>query len=429
MLVFIVAFLGQWPLVANPGYFSHDELQWASYADARTISWTLWTDVHAFQYRPLTFNSWLLLSRLLFAQPFAFHAVMVAWGAGNAVLVHALGRRFGMAALPAAIGALVFALGPFATYTDGWVGTIGDLAWLSCALLAGLAAMRWPRAVPSAVAATIFTTLAFLAKEAAISIPALLALAWWFDGRKRHWLAATAASSLVAFVYLVLRLGTLLHGAPGGSQYVADVANVPSRWLEYQLFLFVPKTFETIGTLAFGLDRYLVAAGILWLGMAAAMWRSGPRHLWLFLAGGIATLAPALLLGSSANQYGYGFAAIGAMVAAASWRRAPRWGRTVLVLCALACAWHGKFVIQTMRHVGEVQAVFSPALADAVHGRGDAPLRLRPAPGAEAWIFSRLTQDVPSYRGVPIDDRVSLVSDHAAADFVILANGELLPTR
>ena len=435
LVVFALALLGQWLLIANPGYFSHDELQWAAFAGSEgPIHWSSWTAIDAFQYRPLTFNLWLWLSRQLFAQPQAFHFLLVAWGAGNAALLCALARRFGVATWPAIIGALVFALGPFAAYVHGWVGTIGDLAWVSCALLAGLVATRWPRVAVAATAAAAFTAIGLLAKEAAAAIPVLLAVAWWFDGRRRHWAAATLAAATVVAIYLALRIGVLLHAPREGTQYALSVAHVPLRWLEYQLFAFVPTVFEAFNTLSRGFDGRIAVAGVLWLALMAALWRSSPRIAAIFLLAGIAALAPALPLGSSWNHYGYGFAAITAMAVAAAWPRAPRWGRGVIALCALLCLWHGANVMRMMRHVGEVQAVFSPALADAVAARasqphGDAPLRLRPAPDADAWIFARLTHDIPSYRGVAIGRRVVLVAADAPADAVIAADGRIMPLR
>jgi hypothetical protein len=435
LVVFALALLGQWLLIANPGYFSHDELQWAAFAGSEgPIHWSSWTAIDAFQYRPLTFNLWLWLSRQLFAQPQAFHFLLVTWGAGNAAVLCALARRFGMATWPAIIGALVFALGPFAAYVHGWVGTIGDLAWVSCALLAGLVATRWPRVATAALAAAAFTAIGLLAKEAAAAIPVLLAVAWWFDGRKRHWAAATLAAATVVAIYLALRIGVLLHAPREGAQYALSVAHVPLRWLEYQLFAFVPTVFEAFNTLSRGFDGRIAVAGVLWLALMAALWRSSPRIAAIFLLAGIAALAPALPLGSSWNHYGYGFAAITAMAVAAAWPRAPRWGRGVIALCALLCLWHGANVMRMMRHVGEVQAVFSPALADAVAARasqphGDAPLRLRPAPDADAWIFARLTHDIPSYRGVAIGRRVVLVAADAPADAVIAADGRIMPLR
>src|SRR3546814_6477393 len=74
--VFALAFLGSWLLWTNPGYFSHDELQWASFAgNSGPIQWVPWLDVASFQYRPLTFNLWLWLSRHLFDTPQLFHAL------------------------------------------------------------------------------------------------------------------------------------------------------------------------------------------------------------------------------------------------------------------------------------------------------------------------------------------------------------------
>jgi hypothetical protein len=49
------------PLALNPGWFSHDELQWAAFArplDGVPIA-AGWLEVERFQYRPLTFELWL----------------------------------------------------------------------------------------------------------------------------------------------------------------------------------------------------------------------------------------------------------------------------------------------------------------------------------------------------------------------------------
>ena len=139
-LVFFAVLLAQLPLILNPGYFSHDELQWAVRAvDGYAFPWL---DNDAFQYRPLTFNLWLWLSWHLFEQPQAFHAVLVAWGAGNAALLFAVGRGFGVRTWPAVVGALSFALGPYAAYVHGWVGTLADLVWVACALVLSWSVQR-----------------------------------------------------------------------------------------------------------------------------------------------------------------------------------------------------------------------------------------------------------------------------------------------
>jgi hypothetical protein len=309
----------------------------------------------------------------------------------------------------------------------GWVGTIADLAWVSCALVVGLC-VRDARPATVAGIAALLTATALLAKEAAVSIPALLALAWWMDGRRRSWGAAALAAGAVAMVYLALRADALLHAPREGAQYVLQARNVPVRWLEFQLFPTIPATFEIATTLARGVTGRVVAAAILWIALLAASWRSDRRLATAFLLGGLATLAPVLPLGISGDHYGYAFAALTAGVAAAAWPLAPRWGRGILSLVALLCVWHGVNVMRQLRHAGDLQAVFSPALADVLRGRTDR-VRLRVTEPRDAWIFARLTHEIPRYDGVVIGDRTTLVSAGMPADYAIRADGGLSPLR
>ena len=422
--VFALACLLQLPLVLNPGYYSHDELQWAVHAaDGVQV---LWLDVSAFQYRPLTFNLWMLLSRALFDTPVLFHAVLVAAGALNAALLFAVGRGFGVQARHAMAGALVFVLSPYAVYTHGWVGCIADLLWVGCALLLALCVQRANRTLLAALAAALFTGLALVAKEAAFAIPPLLALAWWFDGRKPKWLFAMLASGAVAALYLGLRIDVLLHAPREGSQYVLSAWHVPLRWLEYQLFPPIVPLQEAITTLQRSLPALI--AGILWLGLLAALWQAGRRHVALFLLGGIAALLPVLPLASAWNHYAYGFAALAAMTVAAAWPRASRIGRIVIGMFAVLTVLHGGAVMWRMQQVGRIQSVFSPALAEAVRTRTEAkPVVLQLAPGIKPWIVQRLTHDIPRYAGVRIGDRVRLGGNGETADYIVQPDGRLQP--
>lgn len=435
-LVLLLALLGQIPLLLNPGYFSHDELQWAAAADVAAgapLPWFPWTAVDAYQYRPLTFNLWLWLSHRLFDDPQGFHAVCVLWGSVNAMLLAVLGRRLGVAPLPAAAAALVFALGPFAALVHGWVGTLGDLIWSSCALGIGLLATARVRIGWVVAGTAVLTASALLAKEAAMAIPAMLAVAWWFDRRRRVWGLTMVSSAVVAAVYLLLRLEALLQPVAQGPQYALSLAHPPLRWLEYQLFaplLHVPETFATFPQ---GGRIGLAIAAVLWLGGLFALSRGGWRLLALALVGGIAALLPVLPLGASWNHYGYAWAAWTAMCFAAAWPAMPRSSRALVVLTAVLALAHGAMVMRLIHRVGTIQAVFSPALADAVAAAPAHPVRLQVAPDASAWIFQRLTHEIPGYRGVPIGARVMLVAAgmpaDASADYRIEADGRLVPLR
>ncbi len=431
-MVLVLALLGQWPLLLNPGYFSHDELQWAAAADVPAgapLPWFPWTAVDVYQYRPLTFNLWLWLSHRLFDAPQGFHAVCVLWGSINAMLLTVLGRRLGVAPLPAAAAALVFALGPFAALVHGWVGTLGDLIWSSCALGIGLLATARVRTGWVVAGTAVLTALALLGKEAGMAIPAMLAVAWWFDRRRPVWRLAMVSSAFVAAVYLLLRLEALLQPVAQGPQYVLSLAHPPLRWLEYQLFaplLHVPETFATF---AHGGRIGLTIAVVLWLGGLFALSRGGWRLLALALVGGVAALLPVLPLGASWNHYGYAWAAWTAMCFAAGWPAMPRSSRVLVLLTALLVLAHGAMVMRLIHRVGTIQTVFSPALAAAVANAGSHPVRLRVAPDAGAWIFQRLTHEIPRYRGVPIGARVALVAADAPADYRVEADGRLTPLR
>ena len=420
--VFALACLLQLPLALNPGYYSHDELQWAVYAaDGAQVPWL---DVSAFQFRPLTFNLWMLLSRALFDTPMLFHAVLVAAGALNAALLFAAGRGFGVPVRAAMAGALVFVLSPYAVYTHGWVGCIADLLWVGCALLLALCVQHTSRAVLAGFAAALLTTIALLAKEAAFAIPSLLALAWWFDGRKPKWLVAMFASGAVAVIYLGLRIDVLLNAPREGSQYVLSAWHAPLRWLEYQLFPPIVPLQEAITTLHRPLPALI--AVVVWLGLLGALWQAGRRNVALFLLGGIAALLPVLPLASAWNHYAYGFAALAAMTVAAAWPTASRIGQIAIGVFATLVVLHGAAVMWRMQQVGRIQSVFSPALAEAVRTRTDAgPVVLQLAPGIKPWIVQRLTHDIPRYDGVEIGNRVRLAGDGDAADYIVQPDGQL----
>ena len=57
----------------------------------------------------------------------------------------------------------------------GWIGTLGDLAWLSCALLCAAIAVRQPRAWLAGVAAAVLTASEYASRSSSSSGSALTA--------------------------------------------------------------------------------------------------------------------------------------------------------------------------------------------------------------------------------------------------------------
>lgn len=428
--VFVAVVVLQLPLILNPGYYSHDELQWAAFADQGQTFASLWAQVDTFQYRPVTFSLWIWLSSHLFEHPQAFHGVMVAWGGLNAVLLARLMVRLGVGAKAAFVGAVVFAMSAFAIQTHGWAGTLADLIWVSCALLVGQLALGGRRGWQVFAGAALLTALGLLSKESAIVIPALAALGWLFLGRGRSWVMATAGSLLPTLVWLALRVQVVLFSPREASNYEWSFRFLPLRWLEYQLYtpLVTRAGINNLFPGSFDEPRVWVAIAI-WLALAWTFWRVGARWFWAFLLAGGAALGPVLILAESSNQYGYGFAAVVAALGAAAWAHVGRAGRVVLVLFATLSVWHGVNVMRRMHEVGTIQSRFSPAVAAAVSNATTYPVRIRAADAGQHWIYLRFTHQIPQYRGVPIGDRVQLVATDAPADYVIAKDGTLSPAK
>jgi hypothetical protein len=427
----LIAVLAQWPLLLNPGYFSHDELQWAARADLPlgSVAWLSWTDWHTFQFRPLTFNLWLLLSHALFATPRAFHAVWVVLGVGNALLLLRLMLRSAIAPPVALLFALGFVLGPYAIFTQGWVATLADLLWVGCGLLIaqllcwadGESSRRWT----ACVGVFALTTLALLAKESAIVLPALIVLAWALFGRSRLLRDAVIAAALPVVAYLSLRLNVILFSPREGDVYAWSAWSVPRQWLMYQVFPLLPSVSEIRSTAAVS-SRHLWYAMLFWLVLAGVTLRANRRAGCLLLVGGAIALGPVLLLEIPSDQYGYGFAAITMFALAWAWPTLGRTGKSFAVLFVLIGVWHGVNIQRELLHDGQRQARFSPALAQAIAKATLLPVRIR-LPDDDAWLYQRLTHEIPGYEHVPIGDRVRLVNRGETADYAIAADGTLVP--
>ena len=430
LLVLVLGLLAQWLLILNPGYFSHDELQRAADSDTSSISampWVSWTDASPFQYRPLTLNLWFVISHFAFDHPLAYHGLWVLLGVLEGALFFLLLRRLAVSRPVAVIAALAFLLNPYAAYTLGWVATLADLLWVGAALTLGWLLMRCEQGSGSlrtaAIGAFVLTTLALLAKESGIVLPALLAIAWLLSGKKALWRTAMICSAVPVLAYLALRLNIILFSPRTPGVYEWSIHAIPTRWLEYQLYALLPAIFESINTLTAPISQLLLACAgyllLLW-----AIWRSHRGAAIFFVLGGAAALGPVLLLDSASNQYGYGFFAVLVGSIAVAYRTLPLLGRLLLAPMLAMVVWHAYNTEKMMYSIGQRQAVFSPALASAVEAATATPVRLR-LPSDDDWIYKQLSFEIPSYHDVSIGDRVRLVAPGEAADYTIASDGSL----
>ena len=392
----------QLPLILNPGYFSHDELQWWARADVPTWSdlpWVPWLDLSPLQYRPLTFNLWLVLAHAFAATPWLMHLVFVALGTFNAWL---LARVLAGANVPSRTcyaGALVFSLSPCAVYVHGWTGTLADLLTLACLLLAVRTVQRGTTA--AAIGAAFFIATALLAKESAIVLPVLVAFAAYRQSSTKTTRLAVALSAVVVIAYLALRLPILLDSASVNPAYAWSPRNIVPRTAEYLLYPFMPPLFEISSLLKASLVRLAAATACVAL-LLHALATVDRRWPLAWLAAFTAALAPVLVLPIAYDQYAYLASAVGVAIAAAAWPQLRQWLRIGLAILAAIVVVHGAAVMWRMVAAGVVEKTFHADLLEIVQHDPTTPIAVTAADPHDAWLLRRLLHEVDRYRGVSL---------------------------
>jgi hypothetical protein len=404
----------QLPLVLNRGYFSHDELEWLARADVpwSSLPWISWFDATPLQYRPLTFNLWLVLAHVAGASPPLMHLVFVLLGTLNAWLLARSLVHADVAPRVAGAAAIVFALTPFVVYVHAWTGTLADLLtlgfglWAFSILRRSLASTSRRCCIAGAIAGGLLVAAALLCKESAVVLPALLLLAIPKGIPPRKVFIALAPASIVTLAYLAIRLPVLASSAAIDPAYAWSMAHVPARLADYLLFPFMPPLFE-VGPLLTKSPARLAGASACVVILLASLATAGWRRSLAWLAAYSVALAPALVLATSYDQYAYLASAAGVGIVAATWRLfRPVARHAVLVLAAIAIV-HGFAVMFRMHAVGAIQRNLGDDLAAALL-ESPAPLYIVPADARDAWLPARLLTGVGAYRGIRFDGRVHL---------------------
>ncbi|MEP6940341.1 MAG: hypothetical protein ABI846_11305 [Rudaea sp.] len=433
-MTLLVALALQAPLIFNTGYLSFDELQWWARADVpawHDLPWVAWTDLRAFQFRPLTFNLWLLLAHALAAHPFAMHAVFVLLGSVNACLLAFNLTAMGARRSTAASAALIFVCSPYVAYTHGWTGTLADLLVLLCGLGA-FAALRALPAAPSparvaavTVCIAVSISLALFAKESAVVLPLLLAFAAVAHPAPRRVLALCGLAAAIVALYLFLRLPILLGVDASQSGYAWHLRNIPARVAEYALFPWMPPLFEVAPALGKGALRIAVATACV-AGLLAALARASrplAAATMLLFAG---LLAPVLILDQAFNQYAYLASAALVGSAAFAWRDCTRGSRTVLLALAAIASLHGAQVMLRMREIGAIELRFHVDLS-ACLASDPGSVSVVPSRASDAWLLRRFVDHVPGYRGVDFRTRVAIdAAEYSTTRLTMQPDGSLL---
>jgi hypothetical protein len=256
-------------------------------------------------------------------------------------------------------------------------------------------------------------------------------LAWWLSDRQRSWFRVALGLSIPTALYLFLRADVILNAPRAGHVYAWSIGSIPTTWLKYHLFPYLP-TMPELRTVFDAAPARLLFAVALFTGTLIAAFTASWRLGCAVIVGSMLALGPVLLLEAPYNQYGYAMSLIVVAALASCWRRARRPARVALSIAALVCVWHGINVQRAIRHAGDLQAVFTPGLRDIIAASDGDSVRLSPENGGDAWIYQRLVQEPSAYGvGNVAGPHVVIVAQGEPADLRIAVDGRLfaLPGR
>ncbi|HET8542579.1 MAG TPA: tetratricopeptide repeat protein [Anaeromyxobacter sp.] len=252
-------------------------------------------------YRPLMHLVFAAVHAVAGLRPWAYHLVNLAAHAAAAACVYLILLRWSRpapapSASPAAapldvpwgplVAALLFAVHPIHTQAVAWIAGIVDLSYSLLFLLAFLAATheRPGRVVPL-VAAPALLFLALLAKEPAVALLPVVAVALALRGRlrdaaaRRDALLRLGALALAVVAYLPLRLAALGGALPAPPRVhvglASGVATALALAAEYLALLVAPvrlsalRAFEVVASPG---DRRALAGVAAVAALAALVW-------------------------------------------------------------------------------------------------------------------------------------------------------------
>jgi hypothetical protein len=415
LLLVGITLLGYLLVLANPGYFNHDEWQKFDHVEAYGFAHYFGEyailvvgETFAHPVRPIPFVQQGVSAIFMQSAPLVAHGIDVLLHVLNVVLFHQVLTRTLMPAPQAFAAALLFSLSCLAAFSTGWIGASMDRWYVLFALLAVLGMVQAVRGVWSwraVCCAAGASAAALLSKETAIVLPgalliAALALLSVEDFRKawRRVTAVVVASALPVFAYLWFRWPALEASLalPSGT-YSPSIANAPHNFAAYAAYPFMPGALEMVSMSLLPTWQWALALGLHLLLVAAVALVLGARSAILYLAGYVVFLIPVMTVPSIGAHYLYAagipLAVVLAMLLVPA-RRGFRMqlGRALAVSLAVLVVVRGQWVQADLYDQGVCQsrlvAATVPVARHAVEN-GFSGVHLQPEAGARGYIADR----------------------------------------
>ncbi|MFY9459709.1 MAG: hypothetical protein WAP57_08140 [Aquabacterium commune] len=369
LILVLIGVLGLITLIANPGYFSHDEWQkFDHYINHGFKSYALaYGQISAGSgfgtpVRPLAFLVQGIHSLVFQSHPFLVHLISVANTLAVAIALYAGCLRFGLTRRNAMWCAVLFMLNPMTTLATGWPAALMDQMYVSFGLLTLYLADRYIRdeqaSYLSLLPIAICGMAAVLSKETGIIFPATLLLPMALTPqlvlrRWRRLLVAGAAWSLPILGYLLFR-ATAIQSSFHASQsdpYAASLSYIADNLFVYWQYPFHPLIGEAVVWQSKPLWSLWVAFGVhcLLLAMVTVVfrWRAALLYLFFYLV----FLLPVLFIPQKGSHYLFASAIPLSVALACLATHAKAAVRALGIVLALVLVYHG------LRFQGEIYKV------------------------------------------------------------------------
>jgi hypothetical protein len=409
-------------LIAIPGFYSHDELDWQNRIARNDYPWSFglgnFTTSPFFRLLGTIFIS---ASLRLPLQPVGAHLTEVLLSIATACLLYRAVALFRPGRALAA--AILFMLMPGFAYSSAWVAAGFDLQFTFLGVVYILCAVTYWRGghLLYLIVGVVAFVIALGCKETALSIPICAALVVFIDrdriDRRRVVILAAFTGGLVV-IYLALgatRIVRMSVSGEGGYRF-GDGLQVLKNLLAYFGFPFAPKIVE-IQAFPFWDTRQvprLILPHLVLIGLI--LWRAGPRWALIYLIAFYATLLPVLLISKYETQYTY--AGSLALAMALVWER--QWLVAVLVaLLTLILVAHGLTIQQEMYRTGICQTRALETLKAVLKDTApEAPLAVLVRDDTPWWVIARAVHDNSfPLRGELVKVSVTHDSDRAGMVF------------
>ncbi len=311
-------------LIANPGYFNHDELQTIDYISRFGLLtyFRNFAGIHSganlgIPMRPVSFLIEGLFALPMYRAPVLTHLFDVLLHTAVVLLLYFVLRSAAASRGTSLLAAILFSCSPLATFAAGWAGALMDPIYVFFALWTIFLTARFFQSVPDwriLAGISLTSALAMLSKETALVLPLAVAVLIWqhaarLDAKRapRALFAPIAASAIPVAAYCVVRMPAILASLSGeeSGHYRVSMQNIGSNLITYMAYPFVPTLTEPVNVV-FVATSTLAAALCLHALLILLIGRfAGARAALLYLILFVLPLGPVLTITGKGGQYLY----------------------------------------------------------------------------------------------------------------------------